>query len=266
MYTTELFDCEVMAVIEDEKLLKGKAGRLQNDDNNAKLRSHFMAAYLFRRPHQQSPWNANISSMLNTLVDEILSIDGLSLDAPVRHSHLLALSQAIRHQNNHQTVIPHLFPPQNEIPEDLPYEYFLLLAQIITGRPVLRCDSSRRLVDSNLKTRPYILGTLLNSAIWGRQYDLVRYALRKEIEVGGRYQLAGATVHQALPAAILNGDLRAVQIILEPPWKHSTSGPSFDAALELSVRLGCADITDFLQSERGQSRDERASAMLTVGE
>lgn len=251
MYKTELFEIEVMAVIEDERLLKGKAGRLQ-DGNNAKFRSDFMAAYLLRRPHKQSPWNANISSMLNKLVDEVLTIDGLSLDAPVRRSHLLALSQAVRQQNNHQTVIPRLFPPEDKVPEDLPCEYLLLLAQIITGRPVLQCDSSRRLVDSNLKIRPYILGTLLNSAIWGHQYDLVRYVLHKEIEVGGRRRPAGATVHRALPAAILNGDLTAVQILLEPLWKHPTSGPSFEAALRLSTRLGFADITDFLETERGQ--------------
>lgn len=237
-----------MAIIEDEKLLKGKAGTLR-DDNNAKFGSDFMATYLLRRPHKQSPWNANISSMLNAIVDEILTIDGLQLDAPVRRSHLLALSQAVRHQNIHHTVIPHLFPPGDRLLDGFSYEYYLFLAQIISGRPVLQRDSSKRLIDSNLMTTPYILGTLVNSAIWGHQYDLLRYILNRDIEIGGQCQIAGATVHQALPAAILNGDLKAVQIILEPQWMHPMSGYSFDAAVSLSTKLGHADITDFLEAK-----------------
>jgi hypothetical protein len=248
MHETELFESEVMAVIEEEKLLKGEAETLE-DDNNAKFRSDFMAAYLLRRPHEQSPWNANMSSMLNTILDDILTLDGLPLDAPVRRSHLLRLSQAVRQQFDHYYVIPCLFP-EDGILKDLPYDYLLLRAQIITGHPVLQCDSSRRLVDFNVKTPPYHLGTLVNSAIWGRQYDLARYVLSKSKDIcGGANLSAGATVHQALPAAIINGDRRAVEMLLEAPWKYPTSGPSFDAALELSIRLGHAEITSILEVE-----------------
>lgn len=250
MRETEMFDSEVMAVIEDEKLLKDCAAMFQDDDGNAKFRSDFMASYLLRRPHEQSPWNANISSMLNKLVDDILILDGLSLDANVRHCNMLVLSQVVRQQNLHQSVIPRLFPPEGVIPEELPYEYLLLLAQIITGRPVLQNENSMRLIDSNLMTRPYILGTLVNSAIWGHQYDLFRYLLSKEVQDGGRYQLAGATVHRALPAAILNRDIKAVEIILEPAWWHPRSGPAFEEALRMSIQLGHLDVTSLLEQRR----------------
>lgn len=218
-------------------------------NNNAKYQSDFMAAYLFRRPHEQSPWNANISSMLNTVLDDILTLDGLPLDAPVRRSYLLTLSQVVRQRFDHYFLIPFLFPGDG-VTKDLSYDYFLLRAKIITGHSVLQCNSSRRLVDSNVETSPYLLGTLVNSAIWGHQYDLARYVLSKSKDIRSGANLnAEATVHHALPAAILNGDRKAVEMLLEAPWGYATSGASFDAEIKLSIRLGHTEITSILEAE-----------------
>ncbi|CAJ2511301.1 Uu.00g069260.m01.CDS01 [Anthostomella pinea] len=221
-----LFESEVMAVIEEEKLLcsfdtgvvrtrgVGFFGRM--------IQADFMAAYLLRRPHKHTYWNSNISVLLNSLVDEIMALDGVPVDdVPTRYQHLLALSCVVRQNNDYLYVI-------------------------ITGRPVLQCEQSRRIIDGNLRTRNNIFGTYLCCALWGRQHELARYILEKSYENSGLR--AHASVHRALQTAVVNGDLTSVQLLLEPAWGHNTSGSNYQKVLVLSIRLGHRRIADLLLS------------------
>ena len=245
----ELFDIEVLAIIEIEERLRELEIHSINLKNNSTI--EFMATYLLRRPHPQSPWNANMSSLLNTLVDDMLPANDQSLDMSLRREHLSKLSLAVSQNCPSISLIPRLFTDFGTIEdsEEMPYEYFLLRARIITGQPVLEDIASMQLIDTYLMTGPYILGTLVNSAIWGRQYDLFRCLIRKEIEVGESVQLAGAAVHESLGTAVLCGDLEAVHMLYENPWKLEASGLSFNAALERASALGHVDIVDFLHKE-----------------
>jgi len=66
--------------------------------------SSFTAAYLVNRPHQQEPWNSNISALLNSVVDEVLDLDGLqpSESDSERYNHLTVLCRKFKR--------PYIFP------------------------------------------------------------------------------------------------------------------------------------------------------------
>ncbi|KAF2149688.1 hypothetical protein K461DRAFT_282076 [Myriangium duriaei CBS 260.36] len=255
----ELFDIEVMDVIARERLLDGTSNSLRVEEAGwfrkpgvTRFRSDFMATYLFRYPQQQAPWDANISSMINALVNDILTMDCQPLNAPVRYDYVFILSKSARQQASHLHIIPNLYPSQDRMLFLPSYQYHLISAKIMTGRPVLDDLDAMTFIDHNLDTRPDLLGTLLNSAIWGRQYTLIRHLLQKALDSRKRLQFADSTVHYALEAAALNGDLKAVQLLLEPIWQYDRTSPSLNIALEMSLSLGHHDIAEYLTREKEQ--------------
>ncbi|KAI1337615.1 ankyrin repeat-containing domain protein [Xylariaceae sp. FL0016] len=250
----KLFDDEVMVVIESEKLLRAsKGGRLHKRTTGGiarLLQSEFMASYILRRPHKQSPWNANISSMLNAVLDDVLTRENTPLDAPIRRDYLLRLCCVARQKARHLSVVPFLFMSRETWQSIEPFDYVLLQAHIITGQPVLERPDALQVIGDNLRTNAYVLGTFLNNAIWGRQYDLARYILAKSSERGdNRY--ASASFHEALPAAIINDDIKMVELLFEPAWNHNAHGPDFESAIRLAIQLGRTDITSFLLGRAG---------------
>ncbi|KAI0484415.1 ankyrin repeat-containing domain protein [Xylariaceae sp. FL0804] len=249
----KLFDDEVMLVIENEELLRFSAGgkvlRPTTRGIARVLQSDFMATYLLRRPHQQYPWNTNISSFLNALVDRLLALDDIPLDSHARYPILLALCRVARQKAHHITIVPFLFMSQEAWQEMPSFDYSLLQAQIITGRPVLDCHEYKRIIDENLRLNSYVLGTFLNSAIWGKQYALARHILQESRIRHSYYPIAA--VSQTLQAAILNDDLQMVQLLLEPAWRYPAVGPDFETTLTLAIRLGRSSIAEFLLNRAG---------------
>lgn len=243
MNCIELFAHEVMAVIRRKELMRGEPELRQPITHGC----DFMVAYILGRPHVQSPWNANSSAMLNTLVDDILRDERLSIETSRRRDSLHALCKAFRQHTDYHSVVPFMFYSLNE---KHGYDHWLLSAQIIIGMPVLRDANRRRLVDSNHTYGPYVLGTLLNSAIWGRRYRLMRYILDKPVSPESHEH--HGHVHRAIETAIHNDDLEALRILFEYQWmvkEYVWQEDPLQREISLSSQLGHHSVTNFLRDQ-----------------
>ena len=63
------------------------------------------------------------------------------------------------------------------IDEGYPYDDYLFLANIILGKFTLDAAGSKQLIDNKLSFHSFVLGTVFKAAVWGRQYDLMRYIM-----------------------------------------------------------------------------------------
>ncbi|OTA61566.1 ankyrin [Hypoxylon sp. EC38] len=88
---SKVFDIEVMVVLESIRAFDNTHQELQHGIPTVQQNklhypgfTDFVGSFLATRPHNQEPWDANISASMNRIADEMMVQDGLAVDDPAR--------------------------------------------------------------------------------------------------------------------------------------------------------------------------------------
>jgi hypothetical protein len=150
----------------------------------------FLVSFLELRPHTdaQTPWNANLSSMLNCIVDTLLLADGLSVDDEMRRDLLERLVCGIFEIKKWKTlpdcISTTLYPtsPPTFAEQTESFAFNMLLSNILLGRRttflglenvpgLLTCKQD--VLSTLSKRKSLVFGTLLEVCIKSGQTELV---------------------------------------------------------------------------------------------
>lgn len=138
----------------------------------------FIASFVSVRPFSQHSWNANISSFLNYVTDELLRQEGHDSDDELRKTVMRELCHHL-FQMKHWKQQPYWFMklvfPGSEISNQTEtLDINVVLASIILGRRTTFQDLD---VSALVRRKSSIFGTLLDACVKGGQTDLVGHLL-----------------------------------------------------------------------------------------
>ncbi|KAH8686423.1 hypothetical protein BGZ61DRAFT_589603 [Ilyonectria robusta] len=208
----------------------------------------FLARYMVMQPRDRAAaWNATMFTVINAVVDNIMSEDGLEVDAPERYNYLFEICQnALPITQGHQSrdfgmwdlFSPRgfslIFPTRATITE-ASFETHVILAQIYLKRPdtvtklrSLLLDKGPRPLstfnEKHKRDKP-LFGCFLEAAIRTRNLDLISFLLRNDIDMTpSRKKVKGGEVKKArkpfydghfLHLAIYSGESDAIEILVQ---------------------------------------------------
>ncbi|KAJ0163901.1 hypothetical protein CTA2_2162 [Colletotrichum tanaceti] len=182
---SKLFEVEVMRAIYTTKLLR----KMRDNPEVATLRqrgharmvtqhcriqpcgdmSFFLARYLMLQPHGTLPWNANLSTLINAVVDRLMKDDGHDSDGAKRlqYTHILCqravhLPSPARHYGSWHLFEEYfqslLFPAQSAITMET-FETVVLSAKVYIKHP----DAEKLVLDRLFQRGPKSLSTFKKS-------------------------------------------------------------------------------------------------------
>jgi hypothetical protein len=179
----------------------------------------FFASYLNVRPHLQDPWNSNISSVVNHVVDALLSADGLDMNDEKRKTIMRDLCRHVfemRHWKTNLHSFSELLFPSSHInfsnaTDSLDFNE--LLANVVLGRRTSLADQD---ISALMARKSIILGTLLQACIKSGQVVLVTSLLDTGVDVND-------VSLEVLETAVESDKEEMLQLIFSPKYNLSRS-------------------------------------------
>ena len=217
--TLGVFAAEIMYAIVSTRLLVKMEGSMELDTyfktpsktSNMLFPPHdvsyFLASYLMALPHRHLPRNTNLSTLINSLVDAIMTEDGLNLDGPERYQYILKLCQRglnTAHKRGEcgfadilRSDIMEMLFPSKTIFKDKHFDVLVLFARIYLDSPKIEVKLLFMVLELGYKkftklqkrdttkvpfrgTIP-LFGSFLEAAIRADNQDLVALFLKHDI-------------------------------------------------------------------------------------
>ncbi|KAH7136818.1 hypothetical protein B0J13DRAFT_625449 [Dactylonectria estremocensis] len=221
--------------------------------------SAFLARYIAVQPRDgEDKWNANMITVVNAVVDCIMTEDGLELDAPERYKYVLKLCQsALPIAQGHDCqnfgmwdlLNPHgrslMFPKRGTVTE-ASLETHIILAKVYLKRPdtvsklrTLLLERGRKPLSTfstkHKKNQP-LFGCFLEAAIKTRNLDLLSFLLMNDIDitVPKRKVEHGVAKKSKKPfydgyflhLAVYAGEVDAVETLMQQRIRHNADPES----------------------------------------
>ena len=148
----------------------------------------FYASFLLLRPHAQEPWNANISSLLNYVVDTLLLADGLEKNDETRVTVMRRLCHQVFEMKQWKAAqgagcfTDSLFPrpPSKYAGESESPDFNVLLANVLLG---WRANLAEQDIPKLMARKSIVFGTLLQVSIMSGNVEQVTSLLDTGVDV-----------------------------------------------------------------------------------
>jgi hypothetical protein len=145
----------------------------------------FITSFVFVRPHLQDPWNANISSFLNSVVDELLCEDDLDVNHPSRKELLRRLCHHL-FEMKHWKQQTQWFAEALNCSTDFSLGtqtigFNVMLANVLLGRHTLPLDLDGAAL---VQKKSSVFGTLLDVSVKSGRVNLVNYLIERGVMLG----------------------------------------------------------------------------------
>jgi hypothetical protein len=181
----------------------------------------FYASFLLLRPHAQEPWNANISSVLNYVVDALLSADGQDNNDETRDTIMRRLCHKVFEMKQWKCVQGALFftdalfpqPPSKYVDKTGSPEFNVLLAHVLLG---WHTNLAEQDLPKMMARKSIVFGTLLQVSVMGGNVEQVASLLDTGIDVNDE-SLA------ILETAVASNNPRMLDLIFSGKYNLSRS-------------------------------------------
>lgn len=202
----------------------------------------FIASFLAERPHSQDPWNSNISSVLNHVIDGILLADGVEVNDNLRKRTMRALCRQVFEMKRWRVTLDwfssELFPlPNFKFPDQTEsLEFNVLLANVVLGRRTTLTDLEQD-IPALMARKSIVMGTLLEACIISKQPELVSSLLATGVEVND-------TSLEILEAAVQSNNTEIMRLIFSQ--QYSISSHTLHTAIHQAVKSDCTQAVLYL--------------------
>ncbi|KAF2688911.1 hypothetical protein K458DRAFT_154651 [Lentithecium fluviatile CBS 122367] len=189
----------------------------------------FIASFIFIRPFLQDPWNANISSFLNHIIDELLRDGGLDINHPSREDLLHMLCHHV-FEMNHWKRNTWWFTKTLNLGSDFSRQtetskFNVTLASVLLGRRTTIRDID---VPALVQRKSIVLGTLLEACVKSGQVDLVTSMLDIGVDLDEDF-------HSALEMAAECPNADMLGTMFTPKYVFACSGPRMKDCIKQAI-------------------------------